>query len=324
MGEKLTALGFKSGRKDLDTPLPTELSLVWPDRSPLMGPRDFSLLDNPELHWFYDGTIVDPVDPAYIAAALTKGLDKQYIGILQSVGYTKRYKCSCGLVQMLVKSFGRAEPCVRCGQKIPESNLYLLIIFGRTRDRIARAANQRIQSLGGKEDEFIGVPALYKNVDDVTAAMMRDMENSQRRVDKPTDKGRRVQYHIEKGSPEDVICKAAGVGTMIQARNYLALLDAPEPVQRMVDKGQIPMSAKVEDVAAVEAAVEKHGRLTGKEVAEIQGEAKPRAMGKKEIQRWIASLPGDKNGAMIRAVLETVQGVGSMVQYPHLAPGEKK
>jgi hypothetical protein len=43
-------------------------------------------------------------------------------------------------------------------------------------------------------------------------------------------------------------------------------------------------------------------------------------MGKKEIARWMAKLPSDKNGALVRAVLEAVQGQGTMEKYPHLVP----
>lgn len=296
MGKKLKELGFDAGRGELDTVNPDDLSLVWDKKTAEFGSRDFLIDKHPELDWAYDPTISMPFNDADVATCLTKGKNG-YIGILQAITYRK---------------------------VIIGGALYLVVMIGRGRTRVCREANRRIRVSGGNNTDIIYIRAQGRDTSDEMAAVERDIENTARKEVTPLMIARLAKHHVGKGTPEHLIAKACRVGSFAQVKNYLALLDAPEPVQRMVDKGQIPMSAKVEDVAAVEAAVEKHGRLTGKEVAEIQGEAKPRAMGKKEIQRWIASLPGDKNGAMIRAVLETVQGVGSMVQYPHLAPGEKK
>lgn len=294
MGKKLSQLGFNAQRTDIETIDPEELSLVWHKKTAEFGPRDFLLKDHPELEWAFDPTIQDPFNEAYVSTCMTK-TKTGYVGILQAITFRK----------------------VEIG-----GQLFLIVIMGRGRTRVCREANRRIRVGGGDKTDIIYIKAQLKDTDDEMAAVMRDIENTHRKPITPLMIARLAQHHIEKGTPEHLIAKACGVGTFAQVKNYLQLLEQPEPVQRMVDAGQIPMSAKVEDVQAVVEAVEQRGKLTGKEIAEIQGAPKPKPMGKKEIARWMAKLPSDKNGAIVRAVLETVQGIGTMSAYPHLSPGE--
>lgn len=296
MGKKLSQLGFNAQRTDIETIDPEELSLVWHKKTAEFGPRDFLLRDHPELEWAFDPTIEQPFNDADVATCLTK-TKQGYVGILQAITFRK--------VEI-------------------KGTLYLIVIMGRGRTRVCREANRRIRVGGGDKTDIIYIKAQLKDTDDEMAAVMRDIENTHRKEVTPLMIARLAQNLVEKGTPEHLVAKACRVSTFAQVKNYLALLQQPEPVQKMVDSGKIPMSAKVENVKAVVDAVEKRGKLTGKEVAEVQGEAKPRAMGKKEIARWIAGLPSDKNGALVAAVLETVQGLGTMAAYPHLAPPEKK
>ncbi len=292
MGKKLKELGFDAGRGELDTVNPLDLSLVWDKKTAEFGPRDFLISDHPELDWAYDPSISQPFNDADVTICLTKG-KSGYIGILQAITYRK----------------------VMIG-----GELFLVVQIGRGRTRVCREANRRIRVSGGTKTDIIYIKAQCRDTTDEMAAVERDIENTARREITPLMIARLAKHHVEKGTPEHLIAKACRVGTFAQVKNYLLLLEQPEPVQRMVDAGQIPMSAKVEDVQAVVEAVEKRGKLTGKEVAELQGDAKPKPMGKKEIGRWMAKLPDDKHGALVRAVLETVQGQGTMEKFPNLAP----
>lgn len=296
MGKKLSQLGFDAGRTDLDTIDPDQLSLVWPKKTAEFGQRDFLLSEHPELDWAFDPTIEQPFNDADVSTCLTK-TKQGFVGILQAVTFRK----------------------VEIG-----GALYLIVMLGRGRTRVCREANRRIRVSGGNKADIIYIKAQLKDTDDEMAAVMRDIENTARKEVTPMMIARLAQHHVEKGTPEHLIAKACRVSSFAQVRNYLKLLEAPKPVQSMVDAGQIPMSAKVTDVEAVAAAVQKRGKLTGKEVEQVQNRTVVKPLGKKEIQRWIASLPDDKNGALVRAVLETVQGLGTMEAYPHLAGPEKK
>src|SRR5262245_1027137 len=154
MGKKLSEHGFEAGRKDVDTILPTDLSLVWHEKTAEFGPRDFLIKDMPALHWAFDPSIAEPLNEEHVELALTKKENGCYIGILEPIGYRK------------VESKGK---------------LYLVVVFGRGRTRMAREANRRILKAGGKKDDFIYVPSQLRDIDDTVAALERDIENLHRK-----------------------------------------------------------------------------------------------------------------------------------------------
>jgi len=262
MGKKLSDLGFTAGRKDVETILPTELSLVWHKRTPEMGPNDFVVC--PDLEWAFDPTIDRPIDPAHVETALTKQ-DGKYIGIMQPIGYRKvEYK----------------------------GKLRLFVVFGRGRTRIAREANKRIHN----QADYIFVPSIIQNVDDVGAALRRDVENLHRKTLNPIDIARIAEYHTDKGTPEPMLLRAVGVKSMAQVKNYLALLKKPQALQKQVADRELSMSA----------ALKLSGPVEGKKtVRELEGKTKMMSRG--AIEKWERTAEGD-----VKATLRQVLGLAVM------------
>ena len=275
MGDKLKDLGFNAGRKDVDTIDPKDLSLVWHKKTPEMGPNDFVVCPDPE--WAFDASIENPINPEHVELALTKQGGK-YVGILEPIGYRKvEYK----------------------------GKLRLFVVFGRGRTRMAREANARIKKLGGSEADFIFVPATVKTITDTEAAILRDVENLHRKILKPIDLARLAQQHIDQGTPEPIVLKLFGVKSMQQVKNYAALLKQPEPVQRLIADGKIPMSAKIEPKQAakvVEAAEKSEAPLSMRDIAEIQGTAKSKMMTRGAIEKWHEKASGIEKATLAKVL----------------------
>jgi ParB-like chromosome segregation protein Spo0J len=298
MGKKLSDLGFTAQRRDYDLILPTDLSLVWHEKTKEFGPNDFLLSEHPDLHWAFDPSISEKVNEEHVALALTKGKDGCYIGIITTIGYRK--------VEI-------------------EGKLRLIVVFGRGRARMAREANRRILQAGGTEADFINVPARIRDVDEIGAALERDIENLHRKEVTPLMIARIAKYHVEKGTAQHLLFKACGVTTMQGVNNYIKLLEAPEPIQTMVDRGQLPMSegiqVKKEEVPRLAAAVAEKGKLTAREAKEVRGlTPQSKMMARGQIEKWQESLKGrGPQARLVETVLSVVLGSGDMKEYPHLA-----
>ncbi len=101
---------------------------------------------------------------------------------------------------------------------------------------------------------------------------------------------------------------------MSGAQRHLMLLDAPAPIQALVDEGKLPITEavriKAEDADKVVAAA-KSGKITAKQAQEARGiKAEPVMMSRRKIQVWMDSLtPKEK---LIKTVLKVVLGEGTI------------
>lgn len=150
-----------------------------------------------------------------------------------------------------------ADEGIRSPLDVTETAGGFVINAGRTRARAIPEAN-KLRAKAGLAPLI--VPLLVTETDEIQAMHVAVSENEGRRDSPPTIKARTMMRMLDAGIEEQDVCKSFRMSGPT-LHSYLALLDLPEKVQKLVDAGDITRTAAMNlihlDAAKVEAAAEK-------------------------------------------------------------------
>jgi hypothetical protein len=321
-------------RSDLYTSDPELITLIWPKKTKEMGPRDLSLEEHPELHYYFAPDITDPLSEANIESMM--------------MPLPAPSKGRVGVIQPIAAAFLEQDKEGTFEATINRPGAWIVACDGRTRTREAREANRRIRAGGGGDQDIIRIRFEVKPVDGVGAMLIRDIAQRCRKTERPLDQARKAAMHINQGTPKHLVLQAMGLKSWAQVENYAKLLTVDPKIQKLVDSYQMPMTealsigkskspAEQKELAErLESQIEAKkstgpapnkgpAKLTGREVASVvsgQDAGRPKPMKPRQIRQWAEALKNDKNAdaQLALAVLNTVQGLGSMEAHPDVVP----
>lgn len=195
---------------------------------------------------------------------------------------------------------------------VTETAKGFVINAGRTR---ARAAI---------ELKLESVPLLVTNIDE-DAAMLRAVdENEQRRDSPPTVKAKAMQRLLWKGVEESEVAKRFKMTGPVM-HGYLALLELPAKVQKLVDEGMLTRTAALNlthlDAAKVEAAADKAVaaaalgvKTRSKDTAKEAGKGMPDRLNGVRIKAMLSDLKSsDFKGKHAKAAVQGAILFGELV-----------
>lgn len=315
---------------------PREIVLVWPGPSPEMGPNDVTVQEHPELEWALAPDMHKPLTETDLQSVLSV--------LPGSSGPT-------GLIQPVVVNLIErvGDEWKICSSPKPKVGTRFIAIAGRTRTRWVREANRRIIASGGAEHDLIPARCERRFTSELGSMMVRDYENRCRKQNSPLDLARTARHHIEMGSPKHVAMRALGFTSYQHVLNYASLLELNPALQQLVDTGRIPISEALrigreapdqekqaevgekllamvhEREAALGAAPEAQTvKLRAKDVAVARGSTTPTPMSVPMVNAWYRHLEKlartDSSAVLVRAVLQTVIGIGDMRKFARFAP----
>lgn len=318
---------------------PREIVLVWPGPNPEMGPNDVTVQEHPELEWALSPDMHKPLTETDLQSVLSV--------LPGSSGPT-------GLIQPLVVNLIEKidNEWKICSSVKPKVGTRFIAIAGRTRTRWVREANRRIIASGGAAHDLIPARCERRFATELGSMMVRDYENRCRKQNSPLDLARTARHHIEMGSPKHVAMKALGFTSYQHVLNYAALLELNPEIQQLVDAGKVPIAEALrigreapdrekqaevgqrllamvqEKQAACGDAPDQRVKLRAKDVAVARGSTAPVAMSAPLVVAWHNHLEKlartDSSAVLVRAVLQTVIGIGDMRSFARFAPANTK
>ncbi len=319
---------------------PREIVLVWPGPSPEMGPNDVTVQEHPELEWALAPDMHKPLTETDLQSVLSV--------LPGSSGPT-------GLIQPVVVNLIErvGDEWKICSSPKPKVGTRFIAIAGRTRTRWVREANRRIIASGGAEHDLIPARCERRFTSELGSMMVRDYENRCRKQNSPLDLARTARHHIEMGSPKHVAMRALGFTSYQHVLNYASLLELNTEIQQLVDTGRMPISEALrigreapdrekqaevgqrllamvqeKEAARGDAPDAQVVKLRAKDVAVARGSTAPVAMSAPLVVAWYNHLEmlarTDSSAVLVRAVLQTVIGIGDMRSFARFAPANTK
>lgn len=315
---------------------PREIVLVWPVPSPEMGPNDVTVVEHPELEWALAPDMHKPLAETDIQSVLSV--------LPGAAGPT-------GLIQPVVANLIErvGSEWKICSSLKPKVGTRFIAVAGRTRTRWLREANRRIIAAGGQPHDLIPARCERRFEGELGSMMIRDYENRCRKQNSPLDLARTARHHLSMGSPKHVAMKALGFTSYQHVLNYASLLELNSDLQQLVDTGRIPISEALrigreapdqerqaevgqklmamvqEREASLGVAPEAQAvKLRAKDVAVARGSTAPTPMSVPMVHAWYRHLEKlartDSSAVLVRAVLQTVIGIGDMRKFARFAP----
>lgn len=139
--------------------------------------------------------------------------------------------CDPSMVQNVL-TFGVKE-----NVEVMKDGTQYLVVFGRQRVKLARAANVILKKEG---KEPLRVPVTVFRGSQVEAYGVMAAENAARQKESPLGEARKIQTYIKMGRTEKDAA-VAFVCSVATIKNKLALLDLDEAVQKQVQSGELSM-----------------------------------------------------------------------------------
>lgn len=177
----------------------------------MMDPRSITIVEN------------DPKSPLY------DGFGKGGVGIPEDMVLNI---IEHGILQPII--------CRRAGEK--DGKAIIEVIAGRDRVRAALLANERLEKSG---KVLVKVPVIFKRGDDKKMFGMMLSENTHRKEVSPLYKARQMQRYLDMGATEDEVMRDFRISTAT-VRNYKALLECTDKIQKLVDTRQLSAEAAIE------------------------------------------------------------------------------